>query len=53
MPTHLLVNEDKLSFFDNLGLTWRRGPVIGVTPRGMGLLDGLLGAIVPEALVAH
>ena len=52
MPTHLLVNEDKLSFFDNLGLTWRRGPVIGVTPRGMGLLDGLLGAIVPEALVA-
>lgn len=52
LPTHQLVNEDKLAFFDNLGLTWRRGPVIGATPRGMGLLDGLLGAIVPEALVA-
>ena len=46
-----LCNSDKLSFYQGQGLTWRRGSRIGVTERGMPLLDGLLSELVPTALV--
>jgi oxygen-independent coproporphyrinogen-3 oxidase len=46
-----LCNSAKLSFYQGQGLTWQRGSRIGVTERGMPLLDGLLAELVPTALV--
>ena len=47
-----LCDPDRLAFYESMGLAWRRGTRIGVTEAGMGLLDGLLGELVPAALVA-
>jgi putative oxygen-independent coproporphyrinogen III oxidase len=47
-----LIDRDKLAFHESLGLAWSIGSRIGVTPKGMPLLDALLGELVPEALVA-
>ncbi len=47
-----LCNPAKLAFYVDRGLCWRKGPRIGVTEAGMPLLDGLLGELVPAALVA-
>jgi oxygen-independent coproporphyrinogen-3 oxidase len=47
-----LVEARKLALYDSLGMTWSEGRRIGVTPRGMPLLDALLGELVPAALVA-
>jgi oxygen-independent coproporphyrinogen-3 oxidase len=47
-----LVEPAKLTFYNGLGMTWSEGPCIGVTPKGMPLLDALLGELVPVALVA-
>jgi oxygen-independent coproporphyrinogen-3 oxidase len=47
-----LVDPTKLAFYEILGLTWRDGDRIGITPQGMPLLDALLGELVPAALVA-
>ncbi|MEP7221091.1 MAG: radical SAM family heme chaperone HemW [Novosphingobium sp.] len=41
----------RLAFYETKGLTWRLGDRIGVTGSGMPLLDGLLGELVPAALV--
>jgi oxygen-independent coproporphyrinogen-3 oxidase len=46
-----LIDPGKLQFYAGKGLTWRRDGRIGVTPRGMPLLDGLLGELVPAELV--
>ena len=46
-----LCDSAKLSFYQGQGLTWQRGSRIGVTERGMPLLDGLLAELVPTALV--
>ena len=51
LPEHTLVNPAKLQFYISQGLAWQQGPRIGVTPGGMPLLDGLLGELVPAALV--
>ncbi|MES2493644.1 MAG: radical SAM family heme chaperone HemW [Pseudomonadota bacterium] len=42
----------RLEFYQGHGLAWRSGSQIGVTDRGMAVLDGLLGEVVPAALVA-
>ena len=46
-----LIDQAKLGFYTEQGLTWQRGDRIGVTPQGMPLLDGLLGELVPAELV--
>ena len=47
-----LVDPAKLALYESLGLAWREGERVGVTPQGMPLLDALLGELVPAALVA-
>ena len=47
-----LVDPAKVQFYTAQGLAWRRGERIGVTPAGMPLLDGLLGELIPAALVS-
>jgi oxygen-independent coproporphyrinogen-3 oxidase len=46
-----LCDLTRLAFYEAKGLTWRLGDRIGVTASGMPLLDGLLGELVPAALV--
>ncbi|MET1756020.1 radical SAM family heme chaperone HemW [Novosphingobium sp. RD2P27] len=52
VPASKLCVEEKLTFYADQGLAWRRGTRIGVTEAGMPLLDALLAELVPEALVA-
>ena len=47
-----LFDGERLAFHEKLGLAWRRGERIGVTPQGMPVLDALLGELVPDALAA-
>ncbi len=47
-----LCDPEKLDFYRRLGLVRSEGSWIGVTDAGMPLLDGLLGELVPAALVA-
>jgi putative oxygen-independent coproporphyrinogen III oxidase len=42
----------KLALYESLGLVWKAGERIGVTPQGMPVLDALLGELVPDALAA-
>ncbi len=46
-----LCDPAKFAFYQQQGLVWRQGTRIGVTEAGMPLLDGLLGELVPAALV--
>jgi oxygen-independent coproporphyrinogen-3 oxidase len=46
-----LCDPAKFAFYAAQGLVWREGNRIGVTEAGMPLLDGLLGELVPAALV--
>jgi oxygen-independent coproporphyrinogen-3 oxidase len=52
IPPGELIDPAKLALYERLGLAWRVGKRIGVTPQGMPLLDALLGELVPAALVA-
>jgi oxygen-independent coproporphyrinogen-3 oxidase len=47
-----LIDRPRLALYESLGLAWRDGERIGVTPQGMPLLDALLGELVPAALVS-
>jgi oxygen-independent coproporphyrinogen-3 oxidase len=47
-----LVDAGRLAFLESLGLVWREAGRIGVTPRGMPVLDALLGELVPASLAA-
>ena len=47
-----LVDPRKLALHRELGFAWAVGTRIGVTERGMPLLDALLGELVPAELVA-
>lgn len=51
LPDEALCDTAKLSFYEARGLTWRDGSRIGVTSQGMGVLDALLGELVPAGLV--
>jgi oxygen-independent coproporphyrinogen-3 oxidase len=45
-----LVETGRLPFLQSLGLVWSAAGRIGVTPRGMPVLDALLGELVPDTL---
>jgi oxygen-independent coproporphyrinogen-3 oxidase len=47
-----LIDPDRLAFYLGLGLVWREGERLGVTPQGMPLLDALLAELVPDSLAA-
>ncbi|WP_114519945.1 radical SAM family heme chaperone HemW [Altererythrobacter sp. ZODW24] len=47
----LLINNERLNFFSDIGLAWREGETVGVTPEGMPVLNSLLAELVPAALV--
>jgi putative oxygen-independent coproporphyrinogen III oxidase len=47
-----VIEPGKLALYESLGLAWREGGRIGVTPQGMPVLDALLGELVPDALAA-
>ncbi len=46
-----LIDARKLALYRDLGMAWSDGPRIGVTPRGMPVLDALLGELVQADLV--
>ena len=46
-----LIDWKRLRFYAGFDLVYRTGDRIMITPRGMPLLDALLGQLVPEALV--
>ena len=52
LPAEALCEPDKLAFYEQQGLVWRKAARIGVTEQGMPLLDALLGELVPAELVA-
>lgn len=47
-----LIDHGKLAHHIGLGLAWRDGDRIGVTPDGMPLLDALLAELVADELVS-
>ena len=47
-----LCDPGKLEFYASLGLVWSECTRIGVTGRGMPVLDAILGELVPAELVA-
>ena len=47
-----LCDPAKLAFYTVQGLAWREGSQIGISPKGMILLDALIAELVPAALVA-
>jgi len=47
-----LCDAEKLGFYCRQGLAWQAERRIGVTPRGMPLLDALIAELVPAGLVA-
>ncbi len=51
LPKDALCDAVKLEFTCSLGLTWRDGNRIGVTPQGMAVLNGLLVELIPAQLV--
>ncbi len=50
LPEHALIVQNKAQFYEDQGLVWRADSRIGVTEAGMGVLDGLLGELVPAEL---
>lgn len=52
IPQASLVDRQKLAFYEGRGLVTALGSRLTVTEAGMPLLDGLLGELVPHALVA-
>jgi putative oxygen-independent coproporphyrinogen III oxidase len=47
-----LVEARRLALLRSLGLVWHDGRRLGVTPRGMPVLEALLGELVPDGLAA-
>jgi len=52
LPEQELCDADKRDFYQRQGLLWRRESRLGVTDRGIGVLDALLGELVPAGLVS-
>jgi oxygen-independent coproporphyrinogen-3 oxidase len=50
IPRHELIEQKRLTFLESIGLAWREGDRIGVSPQGMPVLDAVLGELVPAAL---
>ena len=47
-----LIEAGRLPLLESLGLIWHDDRRIGVTPRGMPVLEALLAELVPDALAA-
>ena len=47
-----LLAPGKLAFLESIGMAWSEGGRVGVTSRGMPVLDALLGELVPASLAA-
>ncbi|MFZ1744049.1 MAG: radical SAM family heme chaperone HemW [Pontixanthobacter sp.] len=47
-----LIDEDRLAMLKKLGFVWQDGAQLGVTARGMPVLDALLGELVNAELVS-
>ena len=47
-----LCDQTKADFLETQGLVWRQGSRLGVTDQGIGVLDALLGELVPAGLLA-
>lgn len=47
-----LIDGERLTFLESLGLVWQADGRVGVTGRGMPVLDALLAQLVPDALAA-
>ncbi|HEY6815875.1 MAG TPA: radical SAM family heme chaperone HemW [Croceibacterium sp.] len=45
-----VIDRERFAFHQSLGLAWCDGERLGVTPRGMPLLDALLAELVPDSL---
>lgn len=45
-PSEVMIDTRKLALYVDQGLVWHRGPWIGVTGRGMPLLDALLPELI-------
>jgi oxygen-independent coproporphyrinogen-3 oxidase len=52
LATEQLCDPGKLVFYQAQGLVWRKGSRIGISEKGILLLDALLSELVPEGLVA-
>ncbi|PKB25446.1 oxygen-independent coproporphyrinogen-3 oxidase [Novosphingobium kunmingense] len=52
LPASALIDWAKLDFYAGQGLCWHNHQRIGVTDAGIPLLDGLLGELVPDGLLA-
>jgi len=52
LPEAALLDPREIERHEALGLVWRDGPRVGVTPAGMPLLDALLARLVADELVA-
>ena len=51
MPRWAMVSERALATYSDLGFVWQRGERIGVAPKGMGVLNTLIEALVADELV--
>ncbi|MEM7688156.1 MAG: radical SAM family heme chaperone HemW [Pseudomonadota bacterium] len=51
-PRWAMVSEKGLAQYKSLGFVWQRGDRIGVAPKGMGVLNSLIAALVADELVA-
>ena len=52
LNTDDLCDPARLAFYETQGLAWQRDSRVGVTEKGMCLLDGLLAELVPAALLS-
>ncbi|QDH34881.1 radical SAM family heme chaperone HemW [Porphyrobacter sp. YT40] len=52
LPRAGLIDEAALARLAGFGMMWAESTRIGVTPRGRGVLDALLGEVVADTLVA-
>ncbi len=50
-PRWTMVNESALARYVELGFVWKRESRIGVEPKGMGVLNSLIEALVADELV--
>ena len=51
VPAYNLINAQKCDHLKTLGLIWSEGSRLGVTLKGLPVLDAILGELVDEALV--
>lgn len=51
LKPQMLVHQEKLAFYTELGLAWQKGGRIGISEAGMSLLDALLAELVSDRLI--